>query len=79
MEERDMKESCLDVPIGKTFEWCKLIYEVRESSSCKGCWFLDADNGCTVRFVDRNIPRCGGFMRRDDKDVMFVKVGEVQD
>lgn len=79
MEERDVKKSCEEVPVGGTFEWCKLILEVQESSSCKGCWFLNADIGCTVRFVDRSVPRCGGLMRRDDKNVIFVKVGEVQD
>ena len=79
MEERDVKKTCEEVPVGGTFEWCKLIYEVRESSSCKDCSFLVADCGCTVRFVDRSIPRCGGFMRKDGKDVIFVQVGEVQD
>lgn len=79
MEKRDFGKSCEDVPVGGTFEWCKLIYEVRESSSCKDCWFLNADDGCTARFVNRSIPRCGGFLRKDGKDVIFVKVGEVQD
>lgn len=79
MEERDVKKSCEEVSVGGTFEWCKLIYEVQESSSCKGCWFLDADCGCTVGFVNRGIPRCGGFLRKDGKDVIFVQVGEVQD
>lgn len=79
MEERDVKKSCEEVPIGGTFEWRKLIYEVRESSSCKGCSFLVAECGCTNRFNNREIPRCGGLMRKDGKDVIFVQVSEVQD
>lgn len=79
MEERNIKKSCEEVPIGGTFEWCKSIYEVKESSSCKDCWFLNADCGCTSNLVDRNIPSCGGRLRKDGKTVIFVKVGEVQD
>lgn len=74
-----MKKDFESLPVGSTFEWCKLIYEVRESSSCKDCSFCAADCGCTVSLVDRSIPRCGGFLRKDDKDVIFVQVGEVQD
>jgi len=79
MEKRDVIEDFRSLPVGKTFEWCKLIYEVREGSSCQGCSFLVADYGCIVSFVDRSIPRCGGLLRMDDKDVIFVQVGEVQD
>lgn len=79
MEERDVKKSCEEVLVGGTFEWCKVIFEVRESFSCKGCWFLDADDGCTASLVDRRIPRCGGSLRKDNKDVIFVKIDEVQD
>lgn len=79
MEERDVKKSCEEVPVGGTFEWCKLIFEVRESSSCKDCYFLDAECGCTASIVDRSITRCGGFIRKDGKAVVFVQVGEVQD
>lgn len=78
MERKDVKKNSEEVPVGGTFEWCKIIYEVRESSSCKGCWFLNADNGCTVRFVDKSLERCVGLLRRDGKDVIFVKVGEVK-
>lgn len=79
MEERDMKNELRDLPIGSTFVWCGLIYEVKERFPCKGCWFLDVDNGCTVCVGGNNIPACDAFSRKDDKDVIFVKVGEVQD
>lgn len=79
MEKKGVKKRCKEVPIGGTFEWCKRIYEVREGSSCKECSFLVADCGCTVWHVNKGIPRCGGFLRKDGKDVIFVQIGEVQD
>ena len=79
MEERDMKGSCLDVPIGKTFEWDKLIYEVRAADTCANCSFWVPDNGCYFVHYTENTPLCGDFVRKDGKNVVFVKVGEVQD
>lgn len=79
MEKRDVIEDFRSLPVGRTFEWCKLIFEVRESSSCKGCWFLDAESGCTSSLIDRSVPCCGGSSRKDGKDVIFVQVNEVQD
>lgn len=79
MEKRDVIEDFKSLPVGRTFEWCKLIFEVQESSSCEGCWFIDAESGCTFSLVDRSVPRCGGLLRKDGKDVIFVQVGEDQD
>lgn len=79
MEERDMEKNFDSLPVGDTFEWCKLIYEVKESPSCKDCWFCSPDCGCTADPFERWIPHCGSDIREDGKSVVFVKVGEVQD
>ena len=79
MEERDVKKSCEEVPVGGTFEWCKLIYEVKESPICEDCSFCVPGCGCTVAFENRGIPHCASSLRKDGKSVIFVKVGEVQD
>ena len=79
MEERDMKESCVDVPIGNTFEWDKLIVEVREADTCANCSFWVPDSGCYFGPNIENTPLCDDAMRKDGKSVIFVKVDEVQD
>lgn len=79
MEEREMENGLKDLPIGSKFEWCKLVFKVKERYPCKGCYFLNADYGCAACVGENHIPVCDAFSRKDDKDVIFVKVGEVQD
>lgn len=64
-------------PIGSCFEWCKLIFRVEESESCKGCWFYDNTKvSCTSRSF-HDLPDCGGLCRQDGKDVRFIRIGVV--
>lgn len=79
MEKRDMKNELNDLSVGSTFVWCGLIYEVKESTCCRDCSFYIPDHGCYCDIVKEDIPLCGGFLRRDEKCVVFVKVGEVRD
>lgn len=70
-----MDETKLDIPIGERFNWCRLIYEVREGSSCRDCsfWF-DELHVCAATFY-AHFPFCGTCIRKDGKSVIFVCVG----
>lgn len=74
-----MKKNFDSMPVGDTFEWCKLIYEVKESPICEDCSFCVPGCGCTVALENKDIPHCASSLRKDGKSVVFVKVGEVQD
>lgn len=79
MEKRDMEEDFNNLPVGSTFEWCRLVFEIREDYSCSDCWFCAPERGCYFNHIDESTPFCSSFLRRDGKSVIFVKVGEVQD
>lgn len=53
-----------------------IVYQCRAASSCFGCSIF---NEKTRRCEDiaNKMGSCSGGVRRDDKDVIFVKVGEV--
>lgn len=78
MEERDMEKDFENLPVGSTFEWCKLIYEVKESPWCGDCSFCVPGHGCYFYTINEDIPHCSSGLRKDGKSVVFVKVGEVQ-
>lgn len=62
--------------VGEQFEMYKLIYEVKEGASCKGCgFFIEAENHCTVPY-NSDIEPCEKNYRDDNKDVIFAYVGE---
>lgn len=62
---------------GECFENCKLIYEVRENESCKGCsFFIEEENYCTKMENNMREP-CSDIVRNDNKSVIFVQVGEI--
>lgn len=65
--------------IGECFVNCKLMYEVRENLSCKGCALLIEDeNECADQDSTRFEP-CSQEERTDGKSVIFVQIGEVKD
>lgn len=65
--------------IGEVFENCKIMYEVREGFSCKGCALLiEEENHCTDQDGNRFEP-CSQDERTDGKSVIFVQIGEVKD
>lgn len=65
--------------VGERFEYCKLIYEVRENISCKGCSLLiEAENYCADSLTHIFEP-CRDIYREDEKSVIFVQVGESND
>ena len=65
--------------VGERFEMCKLIYEVRECTSCEGCdLFIEEEYYCTDICGD-NFEPCSNIKRDDRKNVIFVQVGEVKD
>lgn len=70
-----MDENRLDIPIGGRFNWCRLVYEVREGSSCEDCSFwCDEHNVCAaINFA--HFPNCDTFFRKDGQSVVFVCVG----
>lgn len=62
--------------IGERFEVCKIIYEVREGSSCAECsLYIEEDNVCADGYQTK-FESCGSASRKDNKNVIFVKVGE---
>lgn len=62
--------------VGEQFENCKLIYEVREDILCGNCsFYITNENHC----VRRNFEPCNSFERDDNKNVIFVQVGEVKE
>lgn len=72
----------LDLPIGFQFVEGNDVLEVRRNrivtpgGCCKGCYFLisvdgeEICSGCSLQ--------CGTGLLEDEKDVIFVKVGEVK-
>ena len=65
--------------VGERFEMCKLIYEVRESVSCKGCaLFIEQEDLCTD-FPSDKFEQCSNINRDDRKSVIFVQVGEAKE
>lgn len=65
--------------VGERFEYCKLIYEVRENILCKKCsFFIEAENHCTRR-RNHDFEPCNCYERDDKKNVIFVQVGEAND
>lgn len=70
-----MDENRLDIPIGEKFNWCRLVYEVREGSSCQDCSFwVDEHHVCAASNY-AHFPFCGWFLRKDGISVIFVCVG----
>lgn len=65
--------------IGEKFEMDKIIYQVvkTNSCSCEGCAFFDEEFLCTDWRSQAG--QCGGDVRKDGEDVIFVKVGEAND
>lgn len=69
-----------DLEIGHRYNNRGIIYEVREEDennvACRDCAFYVPYEGvCTDAFPDR-MGYCGRFHRRDNKQVIFVEVGE---
>lgn len=68
--------------VGDTFVHSKLILKICEGDSCDGCFFWIPD----VRVCNYRTPSEGDFfepcspvIRTDEKSVIFVIVGEVED
>ena len=67
-----------ELEIGDILEVCNIRIECRESqgNSCNGCyWLTEEEHACTH---PHNCGLCSPFLRTDHKDVIFVKIGEVQ-
>lgn len=61
--------------IGERFVLDHIIYEVRAGDSCRECaFYVDDDNVCTD--YHSRAEACGGYIREDEQDVIFVQVGE---
>ena len=66
-----------EIPIGGRFELRKLIYEVREATSCEHCaCYIKSENECTN---NGDFPPCSSHLRNDSQDVAFIQVGEAVD
>lgn len=66
-----------ELEIGDILEVCKIRLECRESKdhSCANCyWYVDK-NQCND--VYNSCGKCTSSLRSDNKDVIFVKIGEV--
>lgn len=78
-------QNCIEVRqhrIGDTFEHCKLILKICEGFTCRGCFFwISEEQECIYRTPSEGgfFEPCSPTIRTDDKSVIFVKVGEVQD
>lgn len=68
-----------ELEIGDNLEVDKIRLECRQQAdgTCHGCyWLEEQEYVCTHR---HHCGICSSFLRTDNKDVIFVKVGEVQD
>lgn len=68
-----------ELEIGEILEVDKILLECREKEdgTCFGCyWFVEEELVCTHR---NQCGICSSALRIDNKHVIFVKVGEVQD
>ena len=65
--------------VGERFVMYKLIYEVREGSSCKDCSLFIEEENCCSDMYKYNFEFCTRLFRDDGKDVVFILVGEVQE
>ena len=63
--------------VGERFELAGLIYEI----GCGGCgFFYKEECECTLTINEYNkVGYCGSVLRRDDKNVIFKYIGEVND
>jgi hypothetical protein len=71
-----MKE---ELEIGDIIEVCNIRIKCREQKdgTCHGCyWFVDEYHECTDCYNSCGL--CSSTLRSDHKDVIFVKVGKVQ-
>lgn len=72
----------LDLPIGFQFVEGNDILQVRidgidiPDGYCRGCYFLICENG--VKKCSGCALQCTSDLRKDETDVIFVKVGEVK-
>lgn len=72
-----MKE---ELEIGDIVEVCNIRLECREQKdgTCRGCYWLEEEEQvCTDSYNSCGL--CSYNTRSDNKDVIFVEVGEVQD
>ena len=68
-----------ELEIGDIIEVCKLRLQCRENitGSCANCYWYVGEDQCED--VHNSCGPCTSFLRTDNKDVIFVKVGEVPD
>lgn len=70
-----------ELEIGDILEVDKIRLECREATfgnPCTGCfWLIEEEYHCNHEHQKCGL--CSHALRSDDKDVIFVKVGEVQD
>lgn len=64
--------------VGERFEMHKIIYQVYRDNHCKGCsLYIPSEQFCADAYKNEFEPCCS-FLRQDETDVIFVKVGEVK-
>ena len=61
--------------IGERFEVDHIIYEVRQSDTCKEC-SLYIEGKCKCLDQRERFGHCFGGLRKDKQNVKFVQVGE---
>lgn len=67
-----------ELEIGDILEVNKVrlqCHDTRQHDSCDGCYWLVDGRYCDHH---KQCGRCSSSLRHDHKDVIFVKVGEVQ-
>ena len=71
------KKKTTEHAVGERFEIDCIIYEVKEGKecSCEGC-ALHIDPGVCSDWPKNRFGFCSPIVRKDRKDVIFVKVGE---
>lgn len=70
-----MDENRLDIPVGERFKYRGHVYEVRESTACRDCYFSEDEFSACAVFHKAHLPYCDGFFRKDEISVIFVYVG----
>lgn len=65
--------------IGERFERWGSVFEVQECESCKGCALLIEEENECLDARRGDFENCSAYDRDDEKDVIFVHIGEAKD